>query len=182
MKQYISILCGLLLPLTIFSQHTISGQVVMPNAIAVCDVLVELMDASNLVLDQEITQNDGLFSFENQAGGQDYRIRFSKEGSAVNGVSTLDLVLVAQHILGVRPFSSPHQIVAADVNNSETVSTLDMVFIRKLILGVDQNFTIPAWGVTVDANQSLTNLSSDVDLDVTAIKKGDVNGTVAVCE
>ena len=95
---------------------------------------------------------------------------------------TLDLVFITQHILGISPFSSQYQVIAADVNNSETITTLDMVLIRKVILGKEQAFTVPSWVFTADADQLLTNLNADVDLDVIAIKKGDVNDTAIVCE
>lgn len=183
MKQYISILCGLLLPLTIFSQHTISGQVTMPNAVGVCEVLVLLVDANGVILDQEMTQDDGVFSFENQAAGQDYSLEFLKEGNAANGVSTFDLVLMSRHILGVEPFSSTEQELAADVNNSEFITTLDLVYCRKVILGIDAEFpNATSWKFVNDPNQSLDNLNADVDLDIRAVKTGDVNGSATACE
>jgi hypothetical protein len=42
--------------------------------------------------------------------------------------------------LGVEPFDSPYQYIAADANNSEHVSALDLIEIRKLILGVNIEF------------------------------------------
>ena len=39
----------------------------------------------------------------------------------MNGVSTLDLVMMQRHILGVAPFHNAYKMVAADVNNDSKV-------------------------------------------------------------
>ncbi|MCK6693790.1 MAG: hypothetical protein L6Q97_17045, partial [Thermoanaerobaculia bacterium] len=54
----------------------------------------------------------------------------------LNGVTTLDLVLINKHILGVSKFENPFQLIAADANNSASVTTFDIVELRKLILGL----------------------------------------------
>ncbi len=54
----------------------------------------------------------------------------------LNGVSTFDLVRINKHILGVELFENPFQYIAADVNNSATITTLDIIEIKKLILGI----------------------------------------------
>lgn len=190
MKQYISILCGLLLPLTIFSQHTISGQVVLPNAVAVCDVLVTLSDADGQILDQEVTPSDGVFSFVNLTDGEDYTVSFSKGGNHANGVSTFDLVWISRHILGVQTFDQQYDYWAADVNNSEVVTTLDMIQSRRLILAINTEFSNnTAWRfVEADAafpdagSFGVTNLNEDINFDVIGIKVGDVNESAVVCE
>jgi hypothetical protein len=56
-------------------------------------------------------------------------------------VSTLDLVKIQKHLLGQEPFSSPYQYIAADANNSQSVSAIDLIEIRKVILGLQDEFT-----------------------------------------
>ena len=63
-----------------------------------------------------------------------------KTDIALNGVSTFDLVLISKHILNVESFQHPWQYLAADVNNSNTVTTFDIALIRKLILGLVDTF------------------------------------------
>mgnify|MGYP000727113042 CR=1 FL=1 len=46
-----------------------------------------------------------------------------------------DLVLISKHILNVERLDSPYKMIAADVNNSQTITTLDLIQLRKLILG-----------------------------------------------
>ena len=61
----------------------------------------------------------------------------------LNGVSTYDLLLIKKHILGLEPIVNPFQIIAADANNSGSVTSFDIVTIRNLILG-KPNATLPA--------------------------------------
>lgn len=56
----------------------------------------------------------------------------------LNGVTTGDLVSISKHILGIQPLESPYQLIAADANNSGSVTTFDIVELRKLILGIYQ--------------------------------------------
>jgi hypothetical protein len=131
--------------------------------------------------------------------GGNYHTRISAQtlGGALNGVSTFDLVQISKHILGIQPFQTVYQAVAADVNNSHTVTTADIVEIRKLILGIYDSFPlVPAWRLILPvANPTnlatfslsavrdtyqidLPNLLVDTilqPLDFVAIKYGDIN-------
>jgi hypothetical protein len=59
-----------------------------------------------------------------------------KDNDPLNGVSTFDLVLINKHILGLEPLNSPYKMIAADANNSRSITTFDIVELRKLILGI----------------------------------------------
>ncbi len=56
--------------------------------------------------------------------------------SPLEGVTSYDLVQISKHILSIEPFENPFQIIAADVNNSGSITTFDIVELRKLILGI----------------------------------------------
>lgn len=62
-----------------------------------------------------------------------------RNDNPLNGVSTYDMVLMSRHILGIEALNSPFKIIAADVNQSKSVTTFDIVETRKLILGIYQN-------------------------------------------
>lgn len=51
----------------------------------------------------------------------------------LNGVSTFDALRIAKHILGLAPLGSPYQIIAADVNQSNSLTTMDIGELQKLI-------------------------------------------------
>ncbi|MBK6931812.1 MAG: hypothetical protein IPH12_13495 [Saprospirales bacterium] len=59
-----------------------------------------------------------------------------KNDDALNGVSTFDVVLINRHILGIQLFDQPWKFLAADANNSGTLTTFDIIELRKLILGI----------------------------------------------
>ncbi|MEI6408930.1 MAG: hypothetical protein WCR52_06085, partial [Bacteroidota bacterium] len=52
----------------------------------------------------------------------------------INGVSTFDLLLISKHILGISPLNA-FQLIAADADNSFSVTTFDIIQLRKRILG-----------------------------------------------
>lgn len=59
----------------------------------------------------------------------------------LEGISTFDLVLISKHLLGIEPFLNPFQIIAADENNSGSVTTFDLIEIRKTLLGIKSSLT-----------------------------------------
>jgi Dockerin type I domain len=55
-------------------------------------------------------------------------------------VTTLDVALISQHILGTNPFTLPYQMLAADVDNNGDIDAIDMLYIRRLILRLISTF------------------------------------------
>lgn len=141
--------------------------------------------------DLATTGNDGLFGF-NLPSNSNYTITPELDNNILNGVSTYDLVLISKHILQFELLSSPYKIIAADVNNSGSVSTLDLVDLRKVILFIDDEFTNNTSWRFVDASFvfpdptdpfatsfpevfTINGLSEDEIADFVGIKVGDVN-------
>jgi hypothetical protein len=87
-----------------------------------------------------------MFSMSDRRNGQfnlagvpflgNYTVTPMKDNDPLNGVSTFDLVLINKHILGLEPLSTPYKMIAADANNSRSITTFDIVELRKLILGI----------------------------------------------
>lgn len=69
-----------------------------------------------------------------------FRVTAKQDSTLLNGVSTLDMLLISKHILGIQPFDQPWKILAADVNDSKNISTLDIIEIRKAVLGINTKF------------------------------------------
>lgn len=86
------------------------------------------------------SERSGEYVFVDLPEGEDYKLSPKKNDDIVNGVSTADIVLIQKHILGLQKFTSPYQYIAADVNNSHTVTAADISDIRKLILGITDSF------------------------------------------
>lgn len=56
-----------------------------------------------------------------------------------------DIILIRDHILNLVPLSNAYKMVAADANNSGTITTLDIVEIRRIILGITSDFPSGSW-------------------------------------
>jgi hypothetical protein len=171
----------------------VAGFVSTPDGHAVEGVEVALSGQLSNAL---ITGESGAYFFSDLQAGYDYSITPSLEEDAVNGVSTFDLVTITKHILGVEALDSPYKLLAADVNNSQSITTSDLIQIRKLILNIDDEFSQssswiffskdhsfenPAdpWSGEMPAVININNLQEDMLTgDFMAVKKGDVNGSV----
>lgn len=143
------------------------------------------------------TDLDGLYAFPSMSIGESYELSPSLKDDVLNGVSTLDLVLIQKQILGLDNFESPYKLIAADVNNDEIISAIDLIELRKVILDVQQEFTNNSPWRFVDADYEfrdvqnalkedypssyrISELESDMNIDFIGIKIGDVNETVNV--
>jgi hypothetical protein len=101
------------------------------------DVVVELTGQGPM---QHMTDNTGFASFPDLAIGQPAMIAPMKDVEPLNGVSTYDLLLIQKHLLGIKSLNSPYKLIAADVNNSTTISISDIIELRKMILTPGLNF------------------------------------------
>ncbi|MCB9081260.1 MAG: hypothetical protein H6555_06075 [Lewinellaceae bacterium] len=172
----------------------VAGKIAFENAqpLAGVDVRVSGSDDGFAQSNQ-----DGFFQIDRLKAGGDYSILPRLSGTASDGVSTLDMVMITRHILGDKLLESPYQLLAADVNRSGSVSTLDLIAIRKIVLNIDSRFASgDAWRF-VAANHrfrdvkrpwsdpipeviNLNNLSaSRDDLNFVAVKLGDVSGSLS---
>ena len=105
---------------------------------------VELLVSSNMMKSM-ITSNDGKYLF-GELRPNTYRVKPSRNDDPLNGVSTKDIVKIQRHILGIETLNSGYKMVAADVNNSATITAADVSEIRKLILGVNSTFSkVQSW-------------------------------------
>jgi len=109
------------------------------------------------------------------------------------GVTSLDLLLMRRHILGLVPFDSPWQRLAADVDLQGDIGAIDVLLTRRLILGLAEGFVpgqplfqfYPAATAFEDPSkpwgspQSFEYASLSEDLfqqDFFGLKLGDVDG------
>lgn len=176
---------------------TLSGTFLTAADEFLTEVEVKLInDDTEEELSSTTTNRDGFYQFPDIPTDVTYRIEANKGGSVRNGVSTFDLVLIRKHIIGTTFFDDPFDSIAADVNDSQTITTLDMVRIRGLILFNNDDFrndlnwrffrsTItfdnsanPFAGA--DNNDFTIMLTADInDFDFIGVKVGDVNDSAA---
>ncbi len=146
----------------------------------------------------EMTSVEGIFNFPQLPTNYNYVVEPFHDEDHLNGVSTFDLVLISKHILNIEQLDSPYKMLAADVNNSGSITTLDLVDLRKLILYInedfpnnnswrfiDKDFVFPQldnpFATAFPESYSINGLEHHMgDVDFVGVKIGDVNGTATV--
>ena len=173
------------------STPSLAGAVTDLNGIGFEGVDVQVSGGTSI---SAFTDNNGTYLIEDLSIGADYTIAPQYlTTNDLEGVTTYDLVLISQHILGILPFDSPYQWIAADVNDSGSITTLDIVAIRKMILQIDDVFPNGKSWKFIDADfdfplgmnpllsgySEILNVNNLEDalsnLNFLAIKLGDVN-------
>ena len=89
------------------------------------------------IMGDMITDETGEYIFDLDLG-QNYAIIPSRDTDVLNGISTMDLILLGQHLLEVQPLDSPYKIIAADINNSGSISSLDMIALRLSLIHISE--------------------------------------------
>jgi hypothetical protein len=121
----------------------------------------------------DMSKADGAYTFNNLPANIDYELRGVKRDDWLNGVSTLDLVHIQRHILGIARLDNAYKLIAADVNNDSKVTASDLVSLRKAILGVSEGFPNNNSWRYLDKSTPIANANSPWPLDeVIEIKAG----------
>jgi hypothetical protein len=118
-------------------QASIAGKVSTNNGSILKNAEVKVINGIPEFTKTVMTSSEGNFIFESNPMHYNYEIKATKNDDYLNGVSTLDLVLIQRHILGVGAFNDAYKVIAADINNDEKVSASDLTELRKLILGIN---------------------------------------------
>ena len=137
--------------------RAVSGTITNPAGAALSNVRVDIGNRST------ITDNQGRFSLDQLPTDIGLTVIPSNDENAANGVSSLDIILVTRHILGLQSFTDPYQLIAADVNNSGSISAADLVGIQRVVLNLASEF---------DGQPSWIYVPSDADLSASTIRSG----------
>ncbi|MBK9733706.1 MAG: HYR domain-containing protein [Saprospiraceae bacterium] len=169
----------------------INGKVYTENKINISDaqIIIDGGETEGYLM----TDTSGSYFFKNLAKYNNYELAPKKDTNHLDGVTTLDLVMIQRHILGLKYLESPYKVIAADVNNSQSISAADLVELRKLVLGVESKFSKNTSWRFVDAAYTFTDpvfpwpfmeklnytaLENNMtNSDFIAVKIGDVNGS-----
>ena len=148
---------------------------------------LNISDATGWV--ENVSLSTGCGEYDISAVTNNPTLSVLKNINPANGLDVADLFLMRSIILGIDQ-PSVAQLLASDVNNSNTVSTLDLVFVSKLILGDITSLPIgSSWqffednfdpmAVTNLGNIGMVNssvvLNNATSIDFIGIKMGDLN-------
>lgn len=170
---------------------TIGGNVATEAGQRVSNVKVALQGSE---APENVTNTEGHYRFPWMEAGGEYAVAPYKNDLPLEGVSTLDLVLIQRHILQAEALKSPYQIIAADVNKDDKVSASDLLQLRKLILGIysafpnntswrmiDKNYVFPdpkdPFLTLFPEKYFIPSLNENMLVNWVGVKTGDVNGS-----
>ena len=170
----------------------LAGNIVTETAESVEEVMVMLDGQMPGLPKYDMTANDGHYAFPSIPTSQNYKIGATRNDDHMNGISTLDIVMIQRHLLGISSFNTPYKYIAADANNSSSVSAGDISELRKLILGFYSelpknsswrfvpttfDFVDPTDPWPFDEALDVNDITGDMmDNDFVAVKVGDVSG------
>ncbi|MEM9991138.1 MAG: peroxidase family protein, partial [Bacteroidota bacterium] len=154
------------------------------------------LNSEDTDLNEAATDQVGSFLFEGVENCLEYTLRPNTSAlSALHGVTTFDLILLRQHILGTALLDSPYKLLAADTNDSGSITTSDVVELRKLILNIqsqlpnnrnwhfipaDYEFVNPTNPFSENIPEFVTiDLANNSGVEFIAVKIGDLNGSAA---
>ncbi len=172
--------------------YTVSGLITNSDEKPISNVDLTLISDNPEVSVSANTGEDGTFAFNHLADVYDYSVEASKDGDDINGLSTLDIVYIQKHLLGIKNLNNPYKLIAADVNNSGTISASDILELRKIILGQKNGFSNNTSWKFVPKNYQFENINNPFDFDpvlkvgtltkdenigFTGIKIGDINNS-----
>jgi len=128
---------------------------------------------------QTNTDEAGQYAFDNLPFGVNYSLTGQIDGNNnIEGLSTLDMIIIYKHILDITPFSDPYQLVASDINNDGKISVLDLVQLRRVILSLDSEFpNNEEWLLIPEQNDLTSGQVADVmkSIDVSDLQADMIN-------
>ena len=144
-------------------------------------------------LEYQMTNSEGEYAFPDMPSGGDYMVKPYKNDDVLNGVSTLDLILIQRHILKLDELKTNYNLIAADVNNDNSINVVDLLELRKVILGInaefknnmswkviDQSYEFPGnnpFDENYPLEHEVNNVIGNMIVDFVGVKIGDVNGS-----
>lgn len=174
---------------------SVGGKIMTESQEGLENVEVEMTNMNSYLTEMSRTSENGDYMFTGVNAFDPLAIDAKNDKNHLNGVSTLDLVMIQRHILDIQTIASPYKLIAADVNNSKSITASDLVALRRLILGISDRFEnntswrfIPAQHQFIDANHPY-DYPSEIDVDsiyedkdnvnFIAVKIGDVNNSAS---
>ena len=171
----------------------VSGNVFTPDGQPIANAVVNVINGSGPL--QLFSSPNGDFYFVDVPACDVNLVGIEKDNDLLNGVSTADLILIQQHILGVQTLDTPYKLIAADANNSGNVSALDQIALRKAILGIstflpnNTSWRFISSDYIFETEDPLTEdfpevvmvdetLTENLQLSFIGVKIGDLNGDV----
>jgi hypothetical protein len=158
---------------------TISGTIKTGNGTGVPRAILVMKTSNTKIPKADTTASDGSFSYDSLAVGANYSMQADKNTDPfpTNGVTVSDIALIQRHVLAASLLGNAYKVIAADVDNSKSVTVADVAFIRDLILQTRSTFPLGKLWKMVKATQTFANANSPWPLDTAFTYTGLPNAT-----
>ena len=148
----------------------------------------------NTTIAPYLTGETGIYAFPDMTYGNDYVMTPQKNVNPHNGVTTLDVHIVSDHLNDIAALDNPYQYIAADADRSDNLAENDTEVIEDMILHNIEEFpnntswrftqadyifpnAANPWLQPFPESAVITDLQEDQIINFIGIKTGDVNGT-----
>jgi len=174
----------------------LAGSIGTENNQMVKDVSVVLENMNSTEVKSQMTNQSGGYDYANIPELVSYKITPEKNDDVLNGVSTLDLVMIQRHLLNIAKFNSPYKYIAADINKDSRITAGDLTELRKVILGINSNFPANKSWRFLDKAVAINDITQPYSTneyiyiakfdqsmmanDFVAVKTGDIDGSATV--
>lgn len=161
---------------------TLNGQINVIDGSTIQNLEVRIV--TDIPVGSTFVDDDNKFSISLEGVADDtpwdgYEVQITGNSpNPLDGVSTLDLVLILRHILGIQTFENSSNLIIGDINCDGVITALDIVLLRRLILGIDENFPSSDYCfIATDGSLRERTCSNTTDetLVIEAYKKGNVS-------
>ncbi len=86
------------------------------------------------------TNKEGYYEMPGVSVGSTINILPIKDDKHELGITTLDVILLQRHMMGLVDLDSPYKIIAGDINANGSIDAVDLLDLRKMILGKIEKF------------------------------------------
>ncbi|MBK8052583.1 MAG: DUF11 domain-containing protein [Saprospiraceae bacterium] len=156
---------------------SVSGK---PMSGVVTKIIENLTNKDTTIVKSDVQGN---YRYDVMVDNMPYMIYPEKYDDPLNGISTVDLVMIQRSILGLDDLNDRKMQMAADVNGDGKITASDLVELRKLILGVTSQLPNNRSWIFVNEKDNLmkekvefvAHLNAKYEYNFTGIKIGDMN-------
>ncbi len=123
------------------AQIIVSGQIACENG----DPIEGAMVVSSLDTDTIFTDAEGNYFLSNVSPLSAISATYDELNTIC--VNTYDIHRIQKHILGIELFDNPYEIIAADYNDSNSITAFDIIMVSRVILGISDLPIQSHWSV-----------------------------------
>jgi len=179
-------------PDPLMATSTMSGYVKYEDDLPVANAKVRVSGTNKMTV---TTDAAGYYEVNDYEVDQTISIMPEKDDNPEQGITTLDIIYLQRHMLGLQDLNSAYQVIAADIDANDDINAFDLLELRRMVIGDIIDFSnspsyvfIPSdmyfedemdpWMNGEIFGKEITTKSGENIIDFMGIKVGDVNNSL----